>query len=212
MTSEVEICNIALGNLRSGSINSLTEQSIQAQNCRLKYPILRDKCLTEIPWSFNHSIRVLSLVDTDIFNWLYAYQYPNDCLKINRLISPYEKVSDTGYTSKRFDESVKPLPSISYSVFNFENNKVIGTSQEEARIDYCVKVSDPNLFTADFIMMLSYLLSAELAIPILGGELGRAMRLESMQLYNQYKNTAMADSLNEQSSESIESEFVTIRN
>ena len=45
MASEVEICNLALSNIRAGSINSLTEGSLQAQICKLKYPILRDLCI-----------------------------------------------------------------------------------------------------------------------------------------------------------------------
>ena len=92
MASEVEICNLALSNIRAGSINSLNEGSVQAQLCKLKYPILRDRCLREIPWQFNHKIRALAPVTTDIFNWGYAYSYPVDCLKIHRLVGSYEEL------------------------------------------------------------------------------------------------------------------------
>ena len=83
MASEIEICNLALGNIRAGSINSFTEGSIQAQQCNLKYSIIRDRCLREIVWSFNRKIEALAtLSSVTIFNWAYAYQYPSDCLKI----------------------------------------------------------------------------------------------------------------------------------
>ena len=82
MASDVEICNIALSNIRAGSINSLDENSLQAQQCKLKYALLRDRMLTEVPWTFNRKIRALSVLTTEIFNWAYAYQYPTDCLKI----------------------------------------------------------------------------------------------------------------------------------
>ena len=85
MASEIEICNLALSNIRAGSINSFTEGSLQAQQCNLKYSILRNRVLKE-SWGFNHKIRALSVLTTEVFNWVYAYQYPTDCLKINRLV------------------------------------------------------------------------------------------------------------------------------
>lgn len=93
MASEIDVCNLALSNIRAGSINSLNENSLQAQLCKLKYSILRDRCLREIPWQFNHKIRALSPVTDNIFNWAYSYSYPADCLKINRLIGEYEEIA-----------------------------------------------------------------------------------------------------------------------
>ena len=46
MTSVVDICNLALSNIRAGSINNIDEVSLQAQQCKLKYPFMRDRLLT----------------------------------------------------------------------------------------------------------------------------------------------------------------------
>lgn len=218
MASVVEVCNLALSNIRAGSINSLTEGSIQAQQCKLKYPILRNRCLREIPWQFNRKIRALAPVTTDIFNWAYAYSYPVDCLKIKRLVGSFEGIpaGSTDVISRRLDSRVIDLKGarrqIPYEVFNFDNSKVIGSDQPELRIDFAAKVEDPNLFSDDFIMALAHLLSSELAVPIVGAELGRALRKDSLQLYQSYLNSAIADDMNDQYLTPSESEFVTIRN
>lgn len=218
MASEIEICNLALSNIRAGSINAFNEGSLQAQLCKLKYPILRDRCLREIPWQFNHKIRALAPVTVDIFNWAYAYSYPVDCLKIRRLIGAFEELpaGSADVASRLLDSRVIPLKDIRrqipYEVFNFNDDKVIGSDQPELRIDFASKVTDPNLFSDDFIMALSHLLSSELAIPIVGAELGRALRNDSLQLYRQYLASAIATDQNDSYFTPGESDFVTVRN
>ena len=97
-------------------------------------------------------------------------------------------------------------------MFNFDNTKLIGSDQPDLRIDFAAKVTDPNLFSDDFIMALSHLLSSELAVPIVGAELGRALRNDSLQLYRQYLASAIATDQNDQYLVPSESDFVTIRN
>lgn len=217
MASEVEICNLALSNIRAGSINSLTESSLQAQQCNLKYSFLRDRCLAELPWVFNRKIEALAVLTTDVFNWAYAYQYPVNALKIHRLVGAYEQLSnvDADVVSRLLDSQLLPLKDlrnqVPYEVFNFSDNKVIGANEAELRVDYSAKITDPNLFSPDFIMALSHLLSSELAIPLVGGELGRQLRSDSLQIYKEYLSTAMANDLNDQYSTPALSEFETIR-
>lgn len=217
MTSEVEICNMALTNIRAGSINSLNEGSLQAQVCKLKYNILRDRCLRELPWQFNRKLRALSPVTTEVFNWAYAYQYPVDCLKIHRLVGAYEEIPNgsNDVASRLLDSRVMSLKDlrrqIPYEVFNFNDDKTIGSDQPELRIDFSAKVTDPNLFSDDFIIALSYLISSEVAIPIVGAELGRALRNDSLQLYKQYMASAIATDQNDQYFTPGESDFVTVR-
>jgi len=217
MASEVETCNMALSHIRAGSINSLTENSLPAQQCKLWYPIIRDRMLTESAWGFNHKIRALSVLTTEIFNWAYAYQYPTDCLKINRLVGAHEELAnaDADVVSRLLDSQLLPLKDlrsqIPYEVFNFSNNKTIGANEAELRIDYAAKITDPNLFTDDFNMAFSYLLSSVLAVPIVGAETGRQLRSDSLQLYKQYLDAAIASDLNEQYDTPALSEFETTR-
>lgn len=217
MVSEVEIANMALGNIRAGTISSFTESSVEANQCNLRYSILRDRLLTEIPWGFNRKLRALSLLTTEVFNWNYAYQYPSDCLKIQRLVASYEELNnvDTSTISRIRDEDLVDLSqlraSVPYEVFNFSDNRVIGANEADLRVDYSAKITDANLFSNDFTLALTHLLAAELAIPIVGIEQGRALRSDSLQIYKEYLNSAIVNSLNEQYVEPVESEFITVR-
>jgi len=217
MTSEVDICNMALANVRGGSIGSLAELSLPANACRLKYPILRDRCLREIPWQFNRKIRALAPVTVDVFNWAYAYQYPVDCLKINRLVGSYEGIpaGSSGVVSRALDSQVISLKDarrqIPYEIFNFDGSKTIGSDQPDLRADFAAKVDDPTLYSDDFILALSHLLASEIAVPIVGAELGRALRNDSLQLYRQYFDAAIASDQNDQYFTPGESDFVTVR-
>lgn len=215
MASVIEICNFALSNIRAGSINSLDEGSVQAQQCKLKFNILRDRCLTDIPWQFSRTIRALAPVTTEVFGWPYVYSYPVDCLKINRLVGPSEEASAAGFTSAPDNYTLvnrgELRRQIPYEVFNFSNVKVIGTDTADLRIDFTKKVDDPTLFSNDFVMALSHLLAAEIAIPIVGAEMGRALRSDSLQLYEKYLKSAMANDMNDQYIIPPESEYVSIR-
>jgi hypothetical protein len=217
MTSEVEICNLALSHIRAGSINSLTESSAQAQQCKLLYPLLRDQVLEDSTWQFAHGLKALAvLTSVDIFNWNYAYQYPSDCLKVNRLLLNWEEIqNDQAIYAARLRDLGLTFPDlkqqVEFKVFNVDGNRVIAANECELRIDYIKKITDPNLFSTKFVMALSHLLSAELAIPIVGVDKGRALRSDSLSVYTSYIESAAAEDLNEQYSHLPDSEYIRIR-
>ncbi len=218
MTSVVDICNLALAKVRGGSINSLTEASVQAQQCALHYPLLRDMVLDDAPWQFAHATKPLSLLSLEIFNWSYAYQYPTDCHRINRLVAEYEEIdssSDGTMVSRLRDDQLRSQSElraqIPYEVFNVSGVKVIGSNEPNLRIDYRGKVEDPTLFSPPFVIALAHLLASEIAIPIAGGEMGMQFRSDALQLYQKYIGAALASDMNEQYHDPLESEFITIR-
>ncbi len=216
IADEVEICNLALSNIRAGSINSLDESSVQAQQCKLKYSFMRDRCLKDHQWQFNRTIAALASVDVDIFNWAYSYSYPSDCFTIHRIIPEYEEVTgDSELVSRLIDSQVLPVSSyrrqVAYEVFNFDSVRVIGCNETGVRIDYGIKITDPNLFSDDFILALSHLLASEIAIPIVGAEKGRELRSDEIQLYDAYLKSAVTNDKNDGYLESGDSDFVTCR-
>jgi len=210
MASEVDICNIALSHIRAGRINSLQDVTIEGQECELKYALMRDLMLESFNWPFAHKIKPLSLSETPVFNWSQTYQYPADCLKINRLVARYEEVASNSTMSPDKVVAHDLRGQIPYEVFSFKT-RLICTNLTEARIDYRQRITDPEVFPPAFAMALSYLLAAELAVPVVGAELGRALRKDSLDLYISYLNSATADALNEQYFSPVESEFVKIR-
>ena len=216
MSSIIEIYNLALGNIRAGYVNSLSESSAQVQQCNLRYPILRDRMLKE-HWGFNNKIQALAVLTDDIYTWAYAYQYPTDCLKIDRLVGEYESLAnaDADVLSRLVENQLLPttqtMPPIPYEVFNIDGNKVIGANEANVRAKYAVKITDTTKFSDDFVMALSHLLASEIAVPLIGGELGRQLRSDELQLYKEYVNAAAADDANESDADEQLSEYETIR-
>jgi len=207
---------LALSNIRAGSINSLDEASLQAQVCKLKYPILRDQLLRDVPWQFGHKVKALAVLADDLFNWAYTYQYPSDCLQINRLMINFEEVGQGGdaFFSRFLDRGL-PQPNlrqqVKYEILNVDGNRVVGANESELRIDYRAKITDPNLFDSQFVMVISHLLSSEISIPIVGTEKGRQLRSDSLVIYKELLKAAVASNLNEQYHPPSDSEFVSIR-
>ena len=217
MTSEVDICKLALSHIRAGSINSLDENSLQAQQCKLMYPLLRDQMIESAPWQFAHRVKALSLLTDNLFNWAYVYQYPSECLKINRLLLNFEEVQagDSTIASRFYDRGL-PIPDmdaqVEYKIYNIDGNKVIASNETELRVDYVTRVTDVNLFDNQFILGLSHLLAAELAVPLVGVKEGRQMKSDEYQLYQAFINSAVAADMNEQYTPTPDSEFITVRN
>ena len=201
MASEVDICNMALGNIRGPLIESLEPKTLPAQSCKLRYPILRDRMLAGLAWNFNRVIAPLELLGEEIFNWAYAYQYPTDCLKILRLIGSQEELSNTTPVSLLADPSLLPANAlrvkIPYEVFN-STDHVIAANHASLRVEYAKRVTDPSLFPPDFVMALSHLLASEIAVQIVGAEVGRQLRSDSVSMYREYLAAAQANDANQQ--------------
>lgn len=194
MTSAIEICNIALSNIKADSINSFDEKTQEAYYCKLKYQFMLDKCLSH-GWGFNNTKRGLALLDDKLPNWKYVYSFPSDCLNINYLFVVRENLNylreyyiPLGYSFNH---------QIPYEVLLLNDNKVIGCNAANVHADLFIKMDNPNLFSFNFVMALSYLLSSELAIPLIGTE-GRALRKESLELYQKYIANARSDDMNQQ--------------
>lgn len=218
MASVIDICNVALSQIRSGSINSLTEGSAQSQQCSLHYEIARDQVMTEVDWGFNRKIAALAqLSSVTIFNWSYIWQMPSDCLFINRLIRNVEEVSSgVGSTppSRVYDPGLSrldDLPPVEYRTFNVSGTRVIASKEKELRIDYRSRITDPNLMSVDARDAISFLLAARMAMPLAGAKDGRVFRADCLELYAALKTRAEDQNSNQEQLEQPESEFITVR-
>lgn len=216
--TEIEICNLALSNIRARSINSLDEASLAAQQCKLKYPIMRDYLLKQESWGFATVIKPLALKSgASVFNWVYAYQYPSDAIVIDRVILDLELYTQgsTGLAPRARLYPEMYIPDIEqqvpYKVFNIAGERVVAANDENLRAEYRSSLTDPSLFPIDFAIALSHLLASELAIPLAGGDAGRAMRSDELNLYSNFIANAVADERNQGYSEMPESEFITAR-
>lgn len=184
MSSEVDICNRALGNLGDeanvSAINP-SDGSAQADHCVTFYPMARDQTLQRHAWSFATKRQALALLSTTELpgNWLYAYQLPSDCLQPIAVLAPVDITTSGSLTSfpptdplnlrfKNNDDSENEY--ICETLAN--GTEVIYTNVETAILRYVRNITDTTKFTPLFTAAVSRLLSSMLAGPILKGETG----------------------------------------
>ena len=217
MASEVGICNSALRYLRATSINSLNEQSVNAEYCRDAYPELRDRLLQQYEWSFATRVRPLSLLEDDeITNYEYVYQYPSDCLKIRRVF--LEDNCPSSGRASRFRSDLTGTyyddirtQRIEYEVFSIEQRTVIASNIEDLHARYIYNVTDPNQFSDAFRAALAYFLAAELAVAIIGVDRGAGLAERYYQMFQRMKTEAQVIDQNQERVTLPDSELVTVR-
>lgn len=84
-TSSVDICNLALDDLKQAPIKSIaTPVSNTEQVCARNYDVTRRECLFAHPWKF--AIKRIQLTPnlstTPLFGYAYAYDLPNDYIRM----------------------------------------------------------------------------------------------------------------------------------
>lgn len=185
MATVVEICNQALANIGIGAyIDSLSEQSEEAEQCNLHYPLARDYVLAAEHWSFAKKYvalaEVASTTNTIHDNWDYQYRYPSDCLRILRLVT---------------DGSRVPSVSIPYEVqLDDSDKRIIYTDQEDATIEYISRVTDPTLFSQHFADAVAANLGWRIAMPLTKNP---EIRTEAFSVFQFAMNQAMERNQNE---------------
>jgi hypothetical protein len=149
MSSEVQICNLALVRLGERSITALDEGTKAANLCALYFNPIRDEVLAAHSWGFAGKRRNLALLSTDATGrWSYAYQMPSDCLR------------------PRFVESPNGNRDTAYRI----EGTVFLTNVSPCTLVYTCRIEDPNRFSTDFTKALWTRLASELAIPLSGSK------------------------------------------
>lgn len=220
MASVVQICQMALAHCRAGTINSLTEGSSNAFFCNLFYDTCRDQVLSDAPWGFATRLTQLAKLDPesfDIFNWAYAYAYPSDCLRINRLVLNYEQVNTSSsfvtnrvYEIYDYPEANLEHP-VEYEIFDIDGTTVIAANDDNLRAKYNYKATNTQKFSASFTLALSRLLASNIAVSVIGYEKGKDVMVDSLQIYRSLINNAIANDMNQRHKEPPDSEFITSR-
>ncbi len=157
--TDVQICNIALARLGSTlRIASLTDGTVQADQCSLVYETLRDQILADFPWTFATRYGALTVKSTEIHPfYAYVYEMPADALRVLRVFAP-----DAAKTTRE-----------PFAVFNYYDAgppiidaKRIATDIEDAQAEFIIRITDPTIFTPGFIDALAWRLAAALAFPL----------------------------------------------
>lgn len=142
MTSQVEICNLALSRIGAGTISAIDEDTREARTCLLHYePTLRS-LLRSHEWNFAKKRAVLAqLVDAPVSEYTYQYALPSDFVKVCRINAVYT------------DE------------YRIEGAALL-SDEGTVTLEYVRAVADPNLFDALFVDVFAQRLAAEIAYPL----------------------------------------------
>lgn len=151
--SNVKIANFALSKIGTDStIESLTENSAEANLCNLWFDHAREQALAAFNWSFAKNREVLAAhADDPSDDWGFRYVYPATCLKARFIFNPIGKDAD-------------PIP------FEIENSptgtKSILTDQGTAILIFTKDISTPLLYTPYFIEAFATILGSHIAYPL----------------------------------------------
>lgn len=181
-TSKVVIWNMALGNIGSGSaVENETEQSNEANQCKLYWDTCRRLVLRAYPWSFATKQAVLASTGTPPTGWKCQYIYPPDCLNARSIF---------------LDKAIDANP-IKYQIAKNpdEAGKVIWTDQAQAQLIYTVDVTDVSLFDDEFVEAIAYCLAQKLAMPLRADKdlLGDMLRMKLIALAEATEDDANED-------------------
>lgn len=170
--SQIDICNRALGRIRSPAISSINDASPQAQQCRIFYQSIVDAMLNgPHDWSFANQRVQMALAGTNDrpYEWLYAYSLPANCA------SPIRALPDPATCGMAFPIQVPGEPySETWAFFNsiavpYEiEDQILYTNAQNAWLDYTINSLDGVVMSALCGRAIEIELAALLAVPLKG--------------------------------------------
>lgn len=157
MISNVSIANQALVHLAKEEIESLTENSTEAEKISLVWDQALDATLRAHPWKFAGKVQALALISgEEIEGWTYLYKYPAHCLFIRRVFN--EATNNEQKATEPYEEFLSPDTA----------QKSIATDVEDALIEFTARVTNPALYDSLFIDAFALQLAARTAFALTG--------------------------------------------
>lgn len=172
MSSEVDICNLALARLGDNATVAsidLPEGSAQAEHCARFYAIARDSLLEMHAWKFATRRVQLAKLTVPSWDWAFAYAEPTGALKLLGVLS----------ATASNDDETQPYDAES----DANGAAIILTNQEDASLRFVARVTDTTKFSPLFVDALAWLLASYLAGPVLKGDAGTAMAKSCLQSF-----------------------------
>lgn len=143
MTSNVEICNVALTRVDRKRITDLEDGTTSGNDCNAIYVPTREELLRGHDWNFAVGRQKLARLTTaPVYEYDYAYQLPTDWLSTRAV---HHNDAGTGF-----------------AYYKIVGN-TIQSSHEDIYLTYTKAVTDPAEMTADFRTLFSYRIAEQLA-------------------------------------------------
>ena len=211
MSSDVDICNLALANLGDPAIvQSINppDGSAQSSHCSRFYPIARDSLLQQHAWNFCTTRMSLAMASSNptvnALNpngvWAYAYAAPSDVLQYLAILDP-QALDDysagiPSYTGLRTSGAGFYQPQPFALETDGDGNPILLTNVQNAVLRYTTSITDTTKFTPLFIEALGYKLASILAGALLKGSSSVQMAKAMLELHR----LAMAQAMSSDSS------------
>ncbi len=143
MTSNVEICNVALTRVDRKRITDLLDGSTSANDCSSLFSPTRHELLRGHDWNFARGRQKLAqLTAAPVYEFDYAYQLPTDWLATR---SVHDNEDGVGSPAYRIE------------------GQTILSSADDIYLTYTKDLSDAAAMPADFRSLFSYRLAEQLA-------------------------------------------------
>lgn len=208
MSSEVEICNLALSRLGdSATVAAInpSDGSAQADHCSRFYPIARDSMLEMHSWGFATTRVSLALMTNPWPEWTYAYAQPNDAVNLLAVLAP-DAASDYSVAvplAANYYGNVNTgtgiyTPQEYAAETDATGNEIIYTNQVNATLRYTRRVTDTTKFSPLFTDALGWLLASYMAGTILKGDSGMAAARNCAAMFQQVMGRATTSDANQQ--------------
>lgn len=212
MSSEVDICNLALAHLGdTATVASIDppDGSAQAQHCARFYPIARNTILEMATWGFATRRIALAQLTNTWSQWTYAYAMPAGVMNLIAVLSPdatddysevyappdYRQFPPGYYRNDLLGTAYTPQP---YTIeTNTDGSQVILTNVQNALLRYTVVVDDTTQFSALFTLALSWLLASLLAGPLIKGDTGSAEAKRCLGMFQVFESQAESSDANQ---------------
>jgi hypothetical protein len=163
MASEIDICNLALGQLGSHTITSFADGTTESSLCATNYPIVRDAVLEARDWTFctfeTQLIEVVSPPNPPP-EFSHGYAMPTECLLIRYCFLPVA----IGQGEQQFSHATSEQRQQRPPWNRFGDLCWSSTSTLWAR--WLKRVTDTSQYTTNFIQTLATRLAFELAMPL----------------------------------------------
>lgn len=171
---------MALGHISVGPVSDVNENSNAANTLNSFWDAEVRSALRAAPWDFNTIYQTLAQSATYqiITNWAYAYQYPSNCVRVWRMMSPI-----TGAAIVGTFPGIYPNTSVSsWNGFNMHpakfkvrydpvnNGKVILCNLAQAIGEYSVPITDVTQFDDAFVAYLSVRLASVVCTPLINDD------------------------------------------
>ena len=185
-SSEVQICNQALGWIGGTLITALTDDSAEAKLCNANYANLRDAVLEEREWTFAvERIEPALLVSEPKYGFNNEFQLPSSVL---RVLQVSRAGTGAGIVVLGAEKSATGLGTYDKLPWLREGS-TIRCNAEQIYARVIQRITDVTKFTPAFVQALAARIAMDLAIPLTNS---RLLQREMAQLYGEKIRLAAA--------------------